>query len=463
MKKIPFIVAFLCAANLLFAQEQRDFKFSPMLRVDSVFLQGNKHTKDAIIFREMSVAPGQQIPSDSLGEIIQLNWRRLYTTGLFTDVTVNVDTISTERINFRVTVKERWYIVPEVTFQLADRNFNVWWTEQNRDLTRSIIGLTLVHNNFRGNREKLGVTTKIGYGREFSIKYQKPFIDKKQKIGIGFEAGVYDNKELFYATDSNKLKFVHTRGRPIIQSSWASVLFSYRPAYASTHTFRVSYKHSRIDDVILTLNPEYYLNGSTRLNYLELNYRLDVNKVDNWAYPLIGTKIVTNVFTNIGFKGMNFFTYATGEVGRYDRIAPKWYTSFIGRAKLSLPANQPYVMRQALGTKYEYVRGYELFVIDGYQYGLIRSNLKYELFNFSIRNIPFKYLPVIPVRIYPKLFADAGYVWNPTAGNSYLNNRALYSIGAGLDIFTAYDFKVRFEYAINHLGQKGLFLHFNAE
>lgn len=463
MKKILFIAGFLSWVIQVAAQERKDFHFAEFITVDSIILSGNKYTKDKILYREMSVAAGGQISADSLSEILVVNRRRLYTTALFTDVAVTADTLSEEHVNIRVVVKERWQILPEVTFQFADRNFNVWWTEQNRDIARSIIGLSLTHQNFRGNRERLGVATKFGYGREFSINYSKPFIDKKQQFGIGFEAGVYDNKELFYTTDSNKLKFIHIKNKPVIQRSWATLQLSYRPAYASTHYFRVSYKHNKVDDTILKLNPDYYLNGSRSLNYLELSHRWDFNRVDNWAYPVLGTKIVTNLFTDIGFKGMNIFTYATIEAGKYNRIAPRWFTSFIGRAKLSFPSNQPYVARQALGTKYEYVRGYELYVIDGYQYGLLRGNLKYELFNFSIRNIHFKYLPVIPVRIYPKIFADGGYVWNPTPGNSFLNNRSLYSVGAGVDIFTAYDFKVRIEYAINHLGQKGLFLHFNAE
>ncbi len=463
MKKILFIAGFLCLVTGLFAQEEKGFHLSEQITVDSIFLSGNKYTKDKILYREMSVAPGQQIPADSLQEILLLNRRRLYTTALFTDVQVTADTVDANHIHLHVAVKERWQILPEFTFQFADRNFNVWWTEQNRDIARSVIGLSLTHQNFRGNRERLGVATKFGYGREFALHYSKPFIDKKQQIGMGFEAGVYDNKELFYTTDSNKWKFIHHKDRPMIRRSWATVQLSYRPAYASTHYFRIGYKHNRVDDTILKLNPEYYLNGSNRLNYLELSYRLDYNKVDNWAYPMIGTKMVANIFTDIGFQGMEFYTYATLEAGKYNRLASRWYSSFIGRAKLSFPSNQPYISRQALGTKYEYVRGYELYVIDGYQYGLLRGNLKYELFHFSLRNIRFKYLPVIPVRVYPKLFADGGYVWNPTPGNSFLNNRALYSFGAGFDIFTAYDFKIRVEYAINHLGQKGLFLHFNAE
>jgi outer membrane protein assembly factor BamA len=360
-------------------------------------------------------------------------------------------------------VKERWYLIPEITFQLADRNFNVWWTEKNKDISRSIIGVSLTHKNFRGNREQIGVTAQIGYKKQFSVHYLKPYIDKKQKHGLGFEVGVSQNQELFYTTDSNKLQFVRMENKPIIQRSWASLIYTFRPAYATNHIFSVSYEHNKIADTVLQLNPDYYSDHSNRLDVIELNYRLEINKVNNWNYPIVGTKVVGNIFSEIGIKGLDFFNYATLEAGQYNHLFSKFYSAFIFRGKLSFPTNQAYVWRQAMGTKYEYVRGYEYYVIDGYQYGLLRSNFKFELCNFVLRKIPLRYLPAIPIKIYPKIFTDVGYVGNPTPGNSFLNNKMLYSIGAGIDLFTAYDFKIRVEYAINHLGQKGLFLHFNAE
>ncbi|HTN46090.1 MAG TPA: POTRA domain-containing protein [Flavipsychrobacter sp.] len=459
-----WVIAHSAAAQSDSVSQSPHSKFSSAtIIIENIHITGNRTTKEDIILREMNVKPGDEIPVGSLSDLLVINRKRIYNSALFTNVTVTADTIDTQKINLLVTVNERWYIIPQITFQLADRNFNVWWTEQNADISRSIIGLTTVHKNFRGNRELLGVSTLVGYRKEFSVSYLKPFIDKEQKKGIGFEAGISSNKELFYTTDSNKLLFIRNTDRHIISRFWVAALLTYRPAYTTVHQFKLSFKHSKVDDTVLQLNPDYYRNGSNALDYLELNYRVDVNNVDNWAYPLTGSKIVGNLFTNIGFKGIKFFSYVTLEAGKYNRLADKWYSSFILRGKLSVPGNQPYIARQALGTKYEYVRGYELFVIDGYQYGIVRSNLKYELLNINIRNIPFKYLPALPLRIYPKLFADAGYVATPQTGNSYLNNRLIYSVGAGIDIFTAYDFKVRFEYAINHLGQKGLFLHFNAE
>jgi hypothetical protein len=70
----------------------------------------------------------------------------------------------------------------------------------------------------------------------------------------------------------------------------------------------------------------------------------------------------------------------------------------------------------------------------------------------------------LPLWIYPKIFADVGYgvIGKDRYGNS-LSNTLLYSVGIGLDIITAYDLKLRIEFALNHLGENGIYLHANSE
>jgi len=161
---------------------------------------------------------------------------------------------------------------------------------------------------------------------------------------------------------------------------------------------------------------------------------------------------------------MQYQYYLQAEYAWFKKLGKKWNFSEVFRGRVTAPErNQPYVLRSALGTESEYIRGYEYYVIDGSQYGLIRNNLKYELLNVNIRNLPLRYLPTIPLRLYPKIFVDAGYVSNRFPFNSFLNNRVLYSAGFGIDIVSAYDFKLRLEYTFNHLGEKGLFLHINSE
>jgi len=132
------------------------------------------------------------------------------------------------------------------------------------------------------------------------------------------------------------------------------------------------------------------------------------------------------------------------------------------RGRLMYPQNQPYYFRGGLGTQTDYVRGYEYYVTDGYNYGLVRLDLKRELFNNTYL-LPVRYFTAVPVRIYPKVFFDAGYNQSRIPGLNTLSNKILYSIGAGIDIVTLYDVKIRIEYARNHLGQNGLYLHFNSE
>ena len=61
---------------------------------------------------------------------------------------------------------------------------------------------------------------------------------------------------------------------------------------------------------------------------------------------------------------------------------------------------------------------------------------------------------------YINVFADAGYVNNdfPDPTNSMVNNWQ-FSTGIGLDFVTYYDQVFRIDYAINRLGERGLFFH----
>lgn len=431
--------------------------------IEHINISGNKKTRDKIILRELNITEGQRINTDSLKILIEQNRLRLATVGLFTDINITIDTISNAKINWNINVKERWFIIPEPTFQLADRNFNVWWNEQGHDIRRTIIGVTVKHKNFRGNLENLIATVQVGYTKKFGLEYLKPYIDKQQKHGFGLSFSIAESQETFYTTDSNKLKFIRSEDQYILRQYEGSVAYTYRPAYASRHTLRLGYKHYSIEDTIAKLNAGYYKNGSRDLKMLELSYRYEGNKTDNWNYPLKGTKVIGQLIARIGLEGMEQQIFGTLEVGKYYNPWGKWYISTIFRGRLSFPEQQPYVFANALGTKYDYVRGYEYYVIDGAHFGLLRFNFKRELFNVTIRKIPIKYLPVIPIRIYPKIFADAGYVSNRYEGNSFLNNRMLYAAGFGVDIFTAYDIKIRLEYAWNHLGQNDLFLHLNSE
>lgn len=435
------------------------------VRVKHILIEGNKVTRRSVILREISVHEGDSLRLDSIPKLLNQNKLRLVNMALFNDIEMDIEQVTTHEVNWRIKVKERWYILPSVTFELADRNFNTWWVEENHDMSRANFGLTVSDYNFRGNFENLAATVQVGYTRKLMLSYLIPYIDKQQKSGLGFVVSLAKSRQTYYASDSDKLQYVNSdNNKDILQQIEAGVSYIYRPGYATRHIVTLSYKDYQVGDTVLELNPNYYTNNSTKAKFLELQYRFELNKVDNWNYPLLGFKFVGYFVSRLGFEGINNQTFINVETGIFRTPFPKWYFSAILRGRLVLPEKQPYYFEGGLGTRTDYVRGYEYYVIDGSQYGLLRFDLKRELFNKIYRE-HINYFTTIPIRLYPKIFADFGYIKSNdlTGNNNFLANQLMYSAGVGLDIVTLYDIKVRLELAYNHLGRNGLYLHLNSE
>ncbi len=465
----PFVLLFLFIYSGAWCQEKKNTgtseKTQQKVTLHKIIIDGNPITRSAVIKRELSIHEGDILAADSISVLTEQNKLRLFNLQLFNEVIQHTEPRpgGENEIDWHITVKERWPIIPSVILQFADRNFNTWWVDENHDLRRVAAGLTLTDKNFRGDLETLAVTAEAGYTQELGIGYMRPYANKGQTKGIGFWLSATQSRQTWYATDSDKLIYTGSYSGPVISRQLeGGIIYLFRPGYASKHIFQINYKHYSVSDTILKLNPDYYANKNDRARFIEFFYRYQYNGVDNWNYSLEGFKIVTYAVVRNGFEGINFQSFANVEAGIFRNPLPKWFISAIFRGRLMYPQEQPYFFRGGLGTQTDYVRGYEYYVTDGSNYGLLRIDLKREIFN-NTYSIPVKYFTAIPLRIYPKIFADAGYINSPSPGNSFLSNRLLYSFGAGLDIVTLYDIKIRLEFAYNHLKQNGLYLHFNSE
>ena len=113
----------------------------------------------------------------------------------------------------------------------------------------------------------------------------------------------------------------------------------------------------------------------------------------------------------------------------------------------------------------DYVRGYEYYVIDGQDFWLSKTILKYTLIKKTSFNIPYvkmKQFKKSHYSLYLGLFSDLGYVIDTqTNQDNTLSNSLLLGRGISLDYVTYYDKLLRIEFSINHLGEKGVFLHFS--
>lgn len=412
----------------------------------------------------MSINVGDAICLDTIKVLLHLNYQRLYNLNIFTDIKVTSNSVDSERIEINVVLKEQWFLIPQADVQLADRNINVWWYEQNRDLSRINLGLYLQHKNLTGHLDKLSISSHLGYTQQLSATYFRPYIDKYQKQGIGFGAGYSRSKELAFATSENKLLFTRHNNDFLYHYFFANASWYYRAAYHTRHIVTMAYNDYKVGDTIVQLNSDYFRNASTQLRYFELAYRYEYNGVDNWNYPRRGLKIVGSAASRWGMEGMDYQALAGIELGFFAKLKNRWYGSFVFRGRTTFTQQQPYFLQAAMGYKSNYVRGYEYYVIEANHFAIGRLSLKYEALRKQFHHLPFNYLPELPVWIYPKVFVDAGYAANNRAMiNNSLANAFLYSFGFGLDIITAYDLKLRIEFAYNHLGENGLYLHANSE
>lgn len=462
-----FIFFIICSASLTCAAQNFSLPEDNChckQAIKSITIEGNRKTKTNVILREMSIKIGDTLSSDSLESVLQLNYQRLYNLNIFIDINLKVEIIEDSLLTIKVALKEQWFILPQADIQLADRNINVWWNEQNHDLSRVNLGLYAVHKNLTGRLDKLTLSTHFGYTQQLAVSYFRPYIDKQQKQGIGFGLGFSRSKELAFATAKNKLLFARQENNFLYNNFFANASWYYRPAYHMRHIVSLGFNSYKVGDTILQLNPDFFAEQSKQLQYAELAYRLEYNGVDNWNYPRKGLKIVSNIASRWGVKGMQYQALANIELGLFTRLPHRFLASFVFRGHTLFTDNQPYFLQAALGYKTNYVRGYEYYVAEANRFAIGRFSLKYEAVKHNFQNLPFRYLPKLPVWMYPKIFCDLGYASNPKIlPSNTLANTFLYSFGVGLDIITAYDLKLRIEFAYNHLGENGLYLHANSE
>jgi len=426
--------------------------------IRSITFVGNKVTKETIIRREMNMHPGDSISTTDVEMLLEFNKRRLLNLELFSRVEYCISAWDEEGIDIEYTVNEILFWIPKPIFALADRNFNVWWVEENHRLDRTNIGLELTRLNFRGRNERIYGVAQLGYNKYFNLSYRIPYIDKAMRHGLYAGLSYATGREINFLTDSNKIQFYSNEQYPY-QRFQARLGASYRKRYAAVHDLTLSYNFFAITPALYAANPDF-LGHKSRLNYFELVYNYQFNNTDLRVYPTNGldVKITASKKGLLLDRDVNQFTLYN-ELSYYKKLAPSISTAFVFRGRLSLNDRQPYLLNRAMGFRTEYVRGYEYYVIDGSHYALLRGNLRYKIIDRVISQNIVRFIKYIPLRVYGKIYDDLGYAYNRFPGNSFLNNRLLNGYGLGLDIVISYYAKFRIEYSFNHLRQNGLFLH----
>ncbi|PHN03633.1 BamA/TamA family outer membrane protein [Flavilitoribacter nigricans] len=439
------------------------------VRINDIQIQGNQKTRDRIILREILFSKGDILPDSIFASQLERSKQLVMNTGLFNEAIFTVEEPDEGAVDILIKVAEAWYIYPVPVFELIDRNFNVWWVEQNRSLDRINFGIEFAHLNFTGQKDKLKLTAKSGYTQSYSLKYSLPFIDRAQTLGILTEVGYSRNRELNYnSVDNKQLFFRDPDGRFILQRFQAVSGLVYRPGHHLTHSLRLRYQQNQIDSHIANeLNPDFFLDGKKLQRAFFLNYHFIYDFRDVRSYPLSGNLFSAEIRKEgLGiYKDRNALTVNL-HYDHYWPLSDAWSTGFNISTKASLiRRQQPFNEYRALGFGRNVLYGYEYYVVNGMDMGLAKGFLRFRLTEDELKFgkfIPIKAFRKMPIKVYLNLNQGVGYVNDPyTREINPFSNRLLWGGGLGVDVVLYYDKVFRVQYSYNHLLEHGLFLHFN--
>ncbi len=439
------------------------------VQIQRIFIIGNKITHDRIILRELSVKSGDIVSNLDLPAIMDRDQKRIFNTRLFNRVNLRTLELESGKIDLLIDVDERWYTFPSPRFDLSDRNFNEWWQNYDHDIKRVVYGLKLYQYNMRGRNETLLLTALFGFQRNFAIGYRIPYIDKKQKQGLSFNFEFIEAKNLAFKTEDHKLQFINSTELLKIKRT-AVITYSYRNSFYGTHALGIEYQSSWINDTINQLNKNYFNKNRKKQKFATLKYQFTSDHRDVNAYPLVGhlgTFILQKSGLGLGDDVDLFETNLT--FAKFIDLNKGFYFSNYTNVFWSTPKDPSYANYDALGSLRPFVKGYEIYVIEGPYYFLNKSTFKKRIFS---RKYTWKLLPSrfqhIPISIYLKTYGDFAYVGNYAFyKNNNLNTRLSEKViaggGGGVDIVASYDLVLRLEYTLNAEGTHGFFLHIKKE
>lgn len=423
--------------------------------INEITIEGNRHTKDFVIQREILFKEKDQIQWNQIDKMIEMNILRLESLGIFNDATIEFQRIDSTRCKVDITVVENWYIYPNPIFELSDRNFSEWWINNNRSLSRVNYGARLEHINLTGRRDKATLTIQGGYTKKYELKYRQPHLTQNGKYGT--EAFIYfaNQKELPYKTENNKSLYGSYDDRIVLSRFRTGAALFYRPDVFTGHSFRLEYHNNFVHEhVIQELNKDYFLNGRTGIKFFYFSYMFDYNQIVYPFYPKGGYQIQTELKKE-GFGIFNHYNNLSLSLKGtyYKKLGQKWFIGSIAKVKANLIRSKvAFANNSALGYGDDSLVGYTVNVIDGTDFFYIKNSLRRQWFQRRInlgKWMPLRHFKIMDVELYSRLDFDTGYVNDRFyAETNTFNNRMIYGFGAGFDLllYNNYRASIRYEY-----------------
>lgn len=435
--------------------------------LNEIEIIGNHHTSDNVILKEIPLVKGDTILNKNIEQLIEDTKLQILSTGLFNTVTVYIKNYQeiNNKADVGIALEENWYIYPVPIFELADRNFSVWWQEQNRSLKRVNYGFRVSHYNFSGNKDPIKLLVHFGYTKKYQVEYDYPYLSKDSKWGIGGKIFFAENKEIIYKTQNNKSQFARNEdNRTLLSRFRIGPVIKFRPQPHIFNDLRLEYNTSKVDDyVVNNLNANYFIDNKSEFNFFSLAYDFSFDKRLYRHYPQGGYLYFLNL-TNEGFGLFNNYNKLAITVGleKHLSISKRLIASTRNIAKTNINShNIPYFRNTALGWTSDIVSGYDLYVMDGTDYLITMNSMKFLLYDNNLNTISWmpRQFQKMNLTLFLRFNFDVAYIRETrfTETNT-LNNRMIYGFGPALDMIFFNNFIFSLEYSFNDIGEHGLYL-----
>lgn len=437
--------------------------------INTIIINGNEITKSKVILRELAFKKNEKIALSEIEEKIDKSKSNLTNLNLFNFITISSEIVE-NKINFTIDLVERWYIWPYPILEISERNFNVWWDDfqssNYKDFSRLNYGIFLNIENFRGLNELLHIKFRKGFKEHYMLRYEAPYLNKLESFGLNTQIELFRRKKTYYRTVDNQLLYFENDENTYTSNE---LLFEFEIVYNKNfntkHQLNFDYHNVKIDEEISALNPNYLLSGraiKSTADFYKISYQFIREKRDNNIYPTKGYYVDFEIGKNIGSLINHFqFNY---HFEKHFTLADNFLIGSSLRSRITNSKQQAYFSAQTLGFD-DYVRGYEFYVVDGEDFYLSKTALKYAIIKNKKYDLPYlkmKQFKKSHFSLYATLFSDIGYAKNNTDYiNNSLANSILWGRGFSIDYVTYYDKLLRIEFSINELGEKGVFLHFS--
>jgi outer membrane protein assembly factor BamA len=421
-------------------------------------IEGNKRTRDKVILRELPFEEGGRYSLADLAAGCTEARGRLMNTQLFLDVVVGISSTQRDEARVLVTVRERWYFIPRPVLDIVGSTYQKWVSD-GMPLANVRYGVNIKHKNLSGLNDRLSVNLTNGYQKEIGLVYEGLPLDYGLHWTFNFAFQMGQQRDLVYATHLNKPVGLHSDKQFIYGYTHAQASVVWRPAIKTRHQFGFAWHDERFDDTIAKLSQKYF-NNRNAVRYPEIFYNASYLDLDFAPYPTRGIEAEAGI-SKKGFGGPVNLWQLMARASWYKPLSKRAFINLRGTGMVKLPFHQPYRMQGFVGYNSMFIQGYEPYTIDGVAGGFFKASIHRRIIDTKI-GIHWKRFPQlanIPIKIYAKAFANAGYIYTEDRADNFLNNRLLTSAGLGLDLLLFYDFTFRIECTLNGNGQNGLYLH----